>query len=328
MRRIAVTGAAGHIAYSLLFQIGQGALFGDEPVQLELLDLPQHQKKLEGLAMELEDCAFGQLERVRCWSDPYLAFEGVDLALLIGAKPRGPGMERKELLQDNGKIFAMQGRALNEVAARHVQVVVVGNPCNTNAWIAQKEAPSLSPTQFYAMMQLDQNRLQVQLALQAGLPYEAVTHSLIWGNHSSTQVPDLYSSRIQGRPAIDQVAHPEQLLAAVQQRGAAIIAASGHSSAASAAHALVQTVRNIYQPTRAGHWFSLGIWSYGNPYGIDQDLIFGFPCRSRGEGRVEIAEVELHPALRERLKATEQELQEERQQVMGLVGEVARGCSL
>jgi malate dehydrogenase len=328
MKRIAVTGAAGNIAYSLLFQIAQGALFGDEPVEIELLELASHQRQLEGVMMELEDCAFPLLKRVRGWSDPYLAFEGVDLALLVGAKPRGPGMERKDLLTDNGKIFAMQGHALNEAAARHVQVVVVGNPCNTNAWIAQKEAPNLDPRQFYAMMRLDQNRAQMQLASAAGVDAQAVSNVVVWGNHSATQVPDLYSARIEGKPAIERVKNPDELISRVQQRGAAIIAARGLSSAASAANALIHTVHDIYRPTPAGRWFSLACWSEGNPYGVDPDLIYSFPCRSLGDGKVEIVKIPVDPALRERLSATEKELQQERQLVRGLVGEATRGVTL
>ena len=320
VRRIAVTGGAGQIAYNLLFRIASGEMLGlDQPVALHILEIPQALGALEGVVMELQDCAFPLLEEVVIGSDPHKVFEAIDLALLVGAKPRGPGMERKDLLQENAKIFVAQGKALNAVANQDVRVLVVGNPCNTNALICQKNAPDLPTEHFYAMTRLDENRAATQLALKAGVPVRDVTNVTIWGNHSSTQVPDFVNAKIGGKPATDVIGDRKWLegefLTTVQKRGAAIIKARGKSSAASAANAAIDAVQSLYNPTE---WCSMGVYSYGNPYGIDNDLIFSFPCRSDGEGNLEIiADVPWDDFLREKMAATEAELKEEREATLG-----------
>ena len=319
-RRIAVTGGAGQIAYNLLFRIASGEMLGvDQPVALHILEIPEALAALEGVVMELQDCAFPLLEEVVIGSDPQEVFKGVDLALLVGARPRGPGMERKDLLQGNAKIFIEQGKALNAVASREVRVLVVGNPCNTNALICAKNAPDLPPEHFFAMTRLDENRAATQLALKAGVPVRDVTHVAIWGNHSSTQVPDFVNAKIGGKPAPSVITDRKWLegefLTTVQKRGAAIIAARGKSSAASAANGAIDAVRSLYNPTR---WCSMGVYSANNPYGIDEDLIFSFPCRSDGEGNLEIIkDVPWDDFLREKIAATEAELIDEREATVG-----------
>jgi malate dehydrogenase len=319
MKRIAVTGATGQIVYSLLFRIAHGDLFPERvPIALHLYDLPGTEMMMEGIAMELEDCAFPLLKEVRVGSNLEEQFEGVDLALLVGAKPRGAGMERADLLMDNGKIFVEQGRALGASAKKDVKVIVVGNPCNTNCLIALHQAKSISKRNFHAMMRLDQNRAQALLARKAGVSVEEVKRVTIWGNHSATQVPDFINAAICGKKAQDAIKDPEwfqrEFVETVQKRGAAIIAARGKSSAASAANAIVNSVRDLYTPTSEGEWFSSAVCSDGNPYGIEENLIFGFPCRSKGDGNYEIVpDIPLDFFLKEKIAITQKELISERE---------------
>ncbi|MBS4168416.1 malate dehydrogenase [Parachlamydia sp. AcF125] len=318
LKRVAVTGAAGQIAYSLLFRIANGEMLGkDQPLALHLLEIPEALKSLEGIKMELEDCAFPLLKEIQLGSDPFQLFGDVDYALLLGSKPRGPGMERVELLHGNSKIFVDQGKALNVSANRQVKVFVVGNPCNTNCLIAMKNAPHLPRQNFHAMTRLDQNRAVASLANYAKTEIQAVSQLAIWGNHSSTQVPDFYHARIHEKPVLEVIKDEEWLkttfIRNVQQRGAAIIAARGKSSAASAAHALIEAVQALILPTPEGQWFSSAVCSDGNPYGIQEDLIFSFPCRLDQKGGWEIVKgLELNPFLEEKIRLTEKELIEEK----------------
>ncbi len=318
MKRVVVTGAAGQIAYSLLFSIAGGELFGPkEPLALHLLELPQSLETLKGVAMELEDCAFPLLKETVITADPHEAFEGATHAFLVGAKPRGPGMERKDLLSENAKIFVKQGKCLNEVADRKVKVLVVGNPCNTNALIAMHHAPKLDRRQFFAMMRLDENRALSLLAHKAGVPIAEVENLVVWGNHSSTQVPDFLHAKIQGKAVTEKISDRKWLenefFQTLQKRGAAVIAARGKSSAASAAHAAVGSMRALTQPTPKGHVFSVGLLSDGNPYGIRENLVFSFACRTNENGQVEIVPgLSFDSFIKEKLKLTESELLEER----------------
>lgn len=317
-KRIAITGGAGQIAYQLLFRIASGEMLGhDQPVSLHILELPEALKALDGVRMELEDCAFPLVRDIRIGSNPNDLFEGVDLALLIGSKPRGPGMERGDLLKDNGKIFIEQGKALNDHASPEVRVLVVGNPCNTNCLIAMHHAPKIPRNQFFSMMRLDENRAKSQLALRAEVGVDKVTHMVVWGNHSATQVPDFVHAKIMGKPTLDVIHDRAWLetsfMTTVQKRGAAIIEARGKSSAASAASAVIDSIKSLYHPTKHGDWFSLAVHSEGNPYGIDNNLVFSFPCRSQGDGSYTIVpEVEWDAFLREKIRASEAELKEER----------------
>jgi malate dehydrogenase len=325
--RIAVTGGAGQIAYSLLFRIASGEMLGlDQPVALHILELPEAVKPLEGVAMELHDCAFPLLKEIHVGSDPEIVFKGVHYALLIGAKPRTAGMERKDLLKDNGQIFISQGKALNLVADRNAKVLVVGNPCNTNCLIAMAHAQDLPRTNFFAMTRLDQNRAAYQLAVKTGMPIDAISSVAIWGNHSATQVPDYLNARIGGKPAaavIDDMAWLQgPFIESVQKRGSAIINARGKSSAASAASAIIDTIKSLHLPTPPGEWFSIAINSASNPYGIDQGLIFSFPCRSSGNGDCEIVpNLLFDDFLRTKIKLSEQELLEERSLIAQLLPE-------
>lgn len=324
--RVAVSGAAGQIAYSLLFRIAAGDMLGaDQPVILQLLEIPDEkaQKALKGVMMELDDCAFPLLEGMTAASDPKVAFKDADIALLVGARPRGPGMERKDLLAANGGIFAPQGRALNEVASRGVKVLVVGNPANTNALIAMKNAPGLAPEQFTAMMRLDHNRALSQLAAKLGQPVSAITRMTVWGNHSSTQYPDLFNAACSGVsawPKVNDMAWLEKdFIPTVQKRGAAIIDARGLSSAASAAGAAIDHVRDWVRGTAKGDWVSMGVPSDGS-YGIPEGVIYGYPVTCKG-GRYEIVQgLEIGPFGRARMDATLKELQEERDAVKELLG--------
>ncbi|MES2123020.1 MAG: malate dehydrogenase [Chlamydiota bacterium] len=316
--RVAVTGAAGQIAYSILFRIAAGEMLGrDQPVALHLLEVPEALESLKGVAMEIEDCAFPLVKEVKMGSDPFEVFSGVNIALLIGSKPRGPGMERKELLNDNGKIFIAQGKALNEKAASDALVFVVGNPCNTNCLIAMHHAPKVPKNRFFAMTRLDQNRATALLAQRCKAEISAVKNVAIWGNHSSTQVPDFTNARIHGKAALELINDrkwcEDQFVPLVQKRGAAVIAARGKSSAASAANAAIDSIRSLMVPTPEGEWFSVGLCSDGNPYGIQEGLIFSFPCRSKGMGKVEIvANVPWDAFLKEKIHLSEKELLEER----------------
>jgi malate dehydrogenase len=324
---ITVTGGAGQLAYQFLFRAASGEVFGhDQPLSLRILELPDALPALEGVKMELQDCAFPLLQAVSVFSDPYCAFENADFALLIGAKPRGPGMERKDLLQDNGKIFVEQGQALNETANQRAKVFVVGNPCNTNCLIAMSHAPRLSRKNFTAMTRLDQNRASALLAEKSGNPVSDVTHVTIWGNHSATQVPDFLNAKIKEKPveAIikDRTWLETTFIESVQNRGAAIIRARGKSSAASAAQALVAAIQDTLVPTPKGNWFSAGIYTESNPYEMGQGLVFSFPCMMTNMQEISIVDgLEFDPFLKDKLKATERELIEERDLVKTLMRE-------
>ncbi|MEO5692636.1 MAG: malate dehydrogenase [Usitatibacter sp.] len=321
--RVAVTGAAGQIGYSLLFRIASGDMLGrDQPVILQLLEIPDEkaQKALKGVMMELDDCAFPLLQSMIAASDARVAFKDVDVALLVGARPRGPGMERKDLLEANGAIFVPQGKALNEVASRDVKVLVVGNPANTNALIAMKNAPSLKPTQFTAMMRLDHNRSLTQVAQKTGKAVTEVKKMSIWGNHSATQYPDLFHAEVGGQNAAklinDQAWLEGTFIPTVQKRGAAIIEARGLSSAASAASAAIDHVRDWVSGT--DDWVSMGIPSDGS-YGIPEGLVFGFPVTVAG-GKYEIVKgLEHNDFAKAKIAATQKELTEERAAVEHLL---------
>lgn len=325
VKRIAVTGGAGQIAYSLLFRIAAGEMLGsDQPIALHLLELPQAIAALEGVVMELRDCAFPLLREIRVGSNPVDLFRDIDYALLVGSKPRGPGMERKELLQENGKIFIEQGRALNESASRDCKVLVVGNPCNTNCLIAMHSAPDLPRENFSAMMRLDQNRAAAQLAMKAGCPVNQVKRIAIWGNHSATQVPDFVHAQIDGRPVTDLISDrrwlEKEFVEQVQKRGAAVIAARGKSSAASAAHAAIESVRSLIEPTEEGNWFSAAVYTNGSLYGVPEGLFFSFPCRSNGKGGYSVVEgLEWDDFLAPRIDLSLKELLEERDAIRDLL---------
>lgn len=319
--RVAVTGAAGQIGYALLFRIASGAMLGaDQPVILHLLEITPALSALEGVVMELNDCAFPLLQGVVTTDDVNVAFKDVDYALLVGARPRGPGMERKDLLEANGAIFGPQGKALNDHASRDVKVLVVGNPANTNALIAQQNAPDLDPRCFTAMVRLDHNRAISQLAAKTGAHSTDVSKMIIWGNHSSTQYPDLHHALVSGAPAlskVDQGWYEGTFIPDVQQRGAAIIKARGASSAASAASAAIDHMRSWALGTPDGDWVSMGIPSDGS-YGIEPGVIFGYPVTCKG-GKYEIVQgLEINDFSRARMDATDKELREERSGVAHL----------
>lgn len=324
-KKIAVTGSAGQIAYNLLFRIANGDLFGpNQPVGLHLLDLPETKPVLEAVKMELEDCDFPLLSYILISSNAYEAFKDVHYALLIGAKPRGPGMERKDLLLDNGKIFVEQGNALNETADPNAKILVVGNPCNTNCLIAMTHAERLPKKNFFALTRLDQNRATHFLAQKAGVPKSELTRVTIWGNHSATQVPDYFHACISGKPVPEVIKDhgwlQNDFLQLVQQRGAKIIQARGKSSAASAASAIIDSVKDLNRPTPPQNWFSVAIHSKGNSYGIDQNLLFSFPCRLNGNGERQIVnDLSFNPELEKLIKITEKELQEEREMIKHLL---------
>ncbi|NGX58431.1 MAG: malate dehydrogenase [Chlamydiae bacterium] len=318
VKRVIVSGGAGNIAYSLLFRIASGDLLGpNQAIALYILDIPQAIDGLEGVRMELEDCAFPLLKDIRVGTDPEILFQDVDYALLVGAKPRGPGMERKDLLMENAKIFIEHGKAMNNVATEDVKVLVVGNPCNTNCLIAMHHAPRIDRKNFMSMTRLDQNRAMSLLAQKANADVCDVSQVAIWGNHSATQVPDFVNAKIRGHSTLELIPDRHWLetdfIKTVQQRGAAIIKARGKSSAASAANAVIDSVRCLHEETPEDDWFSLGVCSDGNPYGIAEDLIFSFPCRSRGEGDYEIVpDIPWDSFLKEKIQLTEKELLEEK----------------
>ena len=324
--RVAVTGAAGQIGYSLLFRIASGEMLGkDQPVILQLLEIPDEkaQKALTGVMMELDDCAFPLLHSMIPASDPNVAFKDADVALLVGARPRGPGMERKDLLEANGKIFGPQGKALSDHASRDVKVLVVGNPANTNCLIAMKNAPALKPSNFTAMMRLDHNRSLSQVAQKIGKPVSSLKKLHVWGNHSATQYPDLFTAEADGQkvwPMINDQNWLEKIfIPVIQQRGAAIIAARGLSSAASAANAAIDHVRDWVSGTRDGDWISMGIPSDGS-YGIPEGVMYGYPVTCKG-GKFEIVKgIEISDFSRGRMNATLKELQEERDAIKHLLG--------
>ena len=313
--RVAVTGAAGQIGYALLFRIAAGDMLGpDQPVILHLLEITPALPALEGVVMELNDCAFPLLQDVVATDDVNVAFAEVDYALLVGARPRGPGMERKDLLEANGAIFAPQGKALNAHAKRNVRVLVVGNPANTNALIAQQNAPDLDPRCFTAMVRLDHNRALSQLAAKTDAHSSEVHKLTIWGNHSSTQYPDIHHASVKGKPALDLVAqdwYADTFIPTVQQRGAAIIKARGASSAASAASAAIDHMRSWAMGTAEGDWVSMAIPSDGS-YGISPGVIYGYPVTiSDGQYRI-VQGLEINAFSRERMDASDKELREER----------------
>jgi malate dehydrogenase len=322
--KIAVTGAAGQIGYSLLFRIASGSMFGpDQPVELNLIEIPEAIKALEGVVMELEDCAFPLVAKLTPTADLSEGFRDVNWALLVGSVPRKQGMERKELLGINGKIFTGQGRAIEKNAAPNVRVLVVGNPCNTNCLIAMNNAKSVPSDRWYAMTRLDENRAKSQLAAKAGTHVTAVTNLAIWGNHSSTQYPDFYNAKISGKPVPSVIPDENWLqntfLPIVQQRGAAIIKARGASSAASAANAVVDTVHSLVTPTPVGDWHSVGICSDGS-YGVEERIICSFPIRTADTGRVVVQDVRLNNFSRQKIDASVTELLEEKSLVAELLG--------
>jgi malate dehydrogenase len=319
--RVAITGAAGQIGYQLAFRIASGQMLGpSQPVILQLLEIPPALGALQGVAMELEDCAFDTLHGVVATDQSETAFRDADYAMLVGAKPRGPGMERKDLLLENAKIFSAQGRALGEVASRGVKVLVVGNPANTNALIARENAAGLDPRNFTAMTRLDHNRAKAQLAAKALAHVSHVRGVVIWGNHSATQFPDLAHATVGGQPALSRIAeawYRDEFIPTVQQRGAAIIKARGASSAASAASAAIDHVRDWALGT-GEDWVSMAIASDGS-YGIAEGVVYSYPVRCRG-GAYEIVQgLELDDFARERMKITDDELREERSGVADLL---------
>lgn len=320
--RVTVTGAAGQISYSLLFRIAAGEMLGkDQPVILQMLEITPALNALKGVAMELDDCAFPLLAGMVTTDDATVAFKDADYALLVGARPRGPGMERKDLLEANAAIFSAQGKAMNDVASRDIKVLVVGNPANTNALIAQRNAPDLNPRNFTAMTRLDHNRALTQLAQKTGTSINDITQLTIWGNHSSTQYPDIHHTNVDGKSAmslIDQAWYEGDFIPTVQQRGAAIIEARGASSAASAANAAIFHIRDWALGTSEGDWASMGVYSDGS-YGIQEGLIYSFPCVCKNGDWEIVQGVELNDFSKEKMKATEQELAEERDAVAHLL---------
>jgi malate dehydrogenase len=323
--RVAVTGAAGQIGYSLLFRIANGDMLGkDQPVILQLLEIPDEkaQKALKGVMMELDDCAFPLLAGMSAHGDPMTAFKDIDVALLVGARPRGPGMERKDLLEANAKIFTVQGKALDAVASRNVKVLVVGNPANTNAYIAMKSAPSLPAKNFTAMLRLDHNRALSQVAAKIGKPVTSIEKLFVWGNHSPTMYPDYRYATADGKPVKaminDDAWNKDVFLPTVGKRGAAIIEARGLSSAASAANAAIDHVRDWLLGTN-GKWTTMGIPSDGS-YGIPKDTMFGFPVTTeKGEYKI-VQGLDIDAFSQERINVTLKELLDEREGVKHLVG--------
>ena len=320
---VTVTGAAGQIGYALLFRIASGQLLGpDQPVVLRLLEIEPGMKALEGVIMELDDCAFPLLAGIEGTTDLQTAFDGTSWAMLVGSIPRKAGMERGDLLNVNGGIFKPQGEAINAHAASDVRVLVVGNPCNTNCLIARSNAPDVPADRWFAMTRLDQNRAQTQLAKKAGVPVSEVTNVAIWGNHSATQYPDFTNARIGGKVATEVITDRAWLegdfLTTVQQRGAKIIEARGASSAASAANAAIDSVNAVWRETPAGDWSSLAVVSRGE-YGVPEGLQFGFPVAADGQGNWKVVEGLEHDAFsQERIRITTEELMGERDDVRGL----------
>lgn len=321
---VSITGAAGQIGYALLFRIASGAMFGaDQPVKLRLIEIEPGMKALAGVVMELEDCAFPLLHGIEATSDLAVGFTDANWALLVGSVPRGPGMERKDLLNINGKIFTGQGQAIAANAADDVRVLVVGNPCNTNALIAMNNAEGVPKERFFAMTRLDENRAKSQLATKSGRHHSEVTNLCIWGNHSATQYPDFTQAKIGGQPVTDLIDDTDWLenefIACVQQRGAAIIGARGASSAASAANGVVDTVRSLTTPTPEGDWTSVAVCSDGS-YGIDEGLIASMPIRTvDGKGWEVVQGVGVGEFSRAKIDLSVQELREEREAVAGLL---------
>ncbi|HXZ96687.1 MAG TPA: malate dehydrogenase [Burkholderiales bacterium] len=320
--RVAVTGAAGQIGYSLLFRIASGEMLGqDQPLIFQLLEITQAQPALKGVVMELEDCAFPLLQGISFTDDPKIAFRDADIALLVGARPRTKGMERKDLLEANGAIFTVQGKALNEVAKRDVKVLVVGNPANTNAYIAMKSAPDLVRECFTAMLRLDHNRALTQLAGKTGKPVDAIEKMVVWGNHSPTMYPDYRFATIDGKSVKaminDEKWNREVFIPTVAKRGTAVIEARGLSSAASAANAAIAHVRDWMSGT-SGKWVTMGIPSPGS-YGIPEDIIYGFPVTCSNRAYQTVKNLNIDAYSREKMDVTLKELQEERDAVKQLL---------
>jgi malate dehydrogenase len=320
---VTVTGAAGQVGYALVFRIASGQLLGsDTPIVLRMLDIEPALPALEGVAMELDDCAFPLLSDIVVTAEAGVAFDGTSWALLVGAMPRKEGMERGDLLAANGGIFGPQGRAIGERAASGVRVLVVGNPCNTNCLIARSNAPDVPAERWYAMTRLDENRARAQLAKRAGVPVSEVTNMAIWGNHSATQYPDAMNARIGGRPAPEVIGDHEWLrgefISTVQKRGAAIIAARKLSSAGSAAAAVIDSVRAIDGGTAPGDWTSLAVPSHGE-YGVPEGLQFGYPVATDGSSWHVVEGIEHEPQAMERIRLTTEELQQEQSLVKELI---------
>jgi len=320
--RVTVTGAAGQISYSLLFRIAAGEMLGpNQPVILQMLEITPALDALKGVAMELEDCAFPLVAGIVCTDQADIAFKDTDYALLVGARPRGPGMERKDLLEANAAIFSAQGKAINDNASRDIKVLVVGNPANTNALITQRNAPDIDARQFTAMTRLDHNRAMSQIADKAGKTINDVKNMTIWGNHSATQYPDLHHAKVDGQLAIDMVDqswYEDEFIPTVQQRGAAIIKARGASSAASAANAAIAHMRTWVQGTEADDWVSMGVYSDGS-YGIAEGLIYSFPCTCESGDWKIVQGLEINEFSRAKMSVTEQELTEEKEGVAHLL---------
>jgi malate dehydrogenase len=322
--KVAITGAAGQIGYALVFRVASGAMFGpDQPVALHLIEIPAGFEALKGVVMELDDCAFPLLKNVVATTDLDEGFRDVNWALLVGSVPRKAGMERKDLLGINGKIFIGQGKAIEKNAAKDVRILVIGNPCNTNCLIAMNNAKSIPRDRWFAMTRLDENRAKAQLAQKAGADITDVTNMTIWGNHSATQYPDFYNAKIKGRSAAEVIGDEpwlkETFIPAVQQRGAAIIKARGSSSAGSAANAIVDTVRSLIADTTEGDWHSVAVCSDGS-YGVEEGLICSFPVRARG-GKWEIVQkVPLNEFSKSKFDASVAELKEEKSMVGELIG--------
>lgn len=320
--KIAITGAGGQIGYSLLFRIAAGDMFGkDTLVDLRLIDLERNLTLLDGVRMELEDCAFPTLAKITVTTDLAVGFMGIDWAILIGSVPRKQGMERKDLLEINGQIFVGQGQALEAHASPHVRILVVGNPCNTNCLIAKANAKKIPAERWFAMTALDENRAKFQLAAKAGCAITDVANMVIWGNHSSTMFADFYHATIQGKPASevisDEIWLKHDFLRIVQQRGAAIIKARGLSSAASGANAIIDSIRRIITPTPAGECFSMAVSSDGS-YGIPKGLVFSFPLRSSGDSYEIVQGISHNEFAQEKIATTLQELEEEREAIKTL----------
>lgn len=323
--KVAVTGAAGQIGYALLFRIASGQMFGPETeVELQLLELEQALPALNGVAMELDDCAFPLLKKITCTADMNVGFKDADWSLLVGSVPRKAGMERSDLLKINGGIFTGQGKAINDNAADDAKVLVVGNPCNTNCLIAMNSAPRISNANFFAMTRLDENRARTQLAQKASVDITTINNMTIWGNHSATQYPDFFNAKINGKPVTDTISDHDWLksefITTVQKRGAAIIEARGASSAASAANAVVDSVYDLTHDTPAGETYSVALCSQGQ-YGVDEGIIFSYPCRTEAGKLVVVEGVEHNDFGKEKFNTTLEELKSERDAVkeMGLI---------
>lgn len=321
--RVTITGAAGQISYSLLFRVAAGQMLGpDQPVILQLLEITPAMQALEGVVMEIDDCAFPLVAGIETSDDANVAFKDADYGLLVGARPRGPGMERADLLAANGGIFKVQGKAINDHASRDIKIVVVGNPANTNAWTCMTSAPDINPRQFTAMTRLDHNRAMAQLAQQTSSTVVDIQQLMIWGNHSTTQYPDISQATVKGKPALDQVDrswYENEYIPSVAKRGAAIIDARGASSAASAANAALEHMRDWVAGTPGNDWTSMGVVSDGS-YGIEAGLIYSFPVRTKNGEYEIVQDLPINDFSRDRMTATETELREERDAVQELLG--------